>query len=175
MAVRMDGAIYVITQFNHVTPGNLRAFVQVKLKRVSDGTSIEKRLRSNEDIDKVDLDRRDAEYLYCDSTGHVFMDSETFDQFALDADLLGDAMLFVKPNTTLTVLVAEGKPSAIELPPTVELTVADTTPAIKGATATNQLKDATMETGLKTRVPPFIVVGERLRITTADGSYQGRA
>ncbi len=175
MAVRLDGALFVITQFNHVTPGNLRAFVQVKLKRVSDGASIEKRLRSGEDIDRVDLDRREAEYLYSDSTGHVFMDNESYDQFTLDADLLGDAMLFVKPNTTLTVLVAEGKPSAIELPHTVELVVTDTTPAIKGATATNQLKEATMETGLKTRVPPFITIGELLRISTEDGSYQSRA
>jgi elongation factor P len=175
MAVRMDGALYVITKFSHVTPGNLRAFVQVKLKRVSDGASIEQRLRSGEDIDRVDLDRREAEYLYSDGTGYVFMDSESYDQFTLDGDLLGDAMLFVKPNTTLTVLVAEGKPVSIELPQTVELTVAETTPAIKGATATNQLKDATMETGLKTRVPPFITVGELLRISTEDGAYQSRA
>jgi elongation factor P len=103
------------------------------------------------------------------------MDTETYDQYTLPADMIGDGMLYLKPNTQVTVLFTGGNPILIDLPKTVDLQVTDTTPVLKGATATNQLKEATMETGLKTRVPPFIEVGEMLRISTADGSYQSRA
>lgn len=175
MAIKMDGQLYVITQFTHVTPGNLRAFIQIKIKRVTDGTTLEKRLRSGEEVEQVDLDRREVEYLYKEGNGYVFMDTQTFDQFTLPEDLVGEQMVYLKPNTVVTCLVAEEKPLLIELPGMVELEVTDTPPEIKGATATNQLKEATMETGLKTRVPSFIKVGEKLRISTADGSYLSRA
>lgn len=175
MAIKLDGTLYVITQFTHVTPGNLRAFVQVKIRNVQTGALIEKRLRSGEEIETVDLDRRLMEYLYSDASGHVFMDQENFEQITLPDSLIGESMGYVKPNTVITVLVAEGNPVAIELPNVVELEVTDTPPGIKGATATNQLKEATLETGLKTRVPPFISVGEVVRINTADGSYNSRA
>lgn len=175
MAIKMDGQVYVITQYTHVTPGNLRAFVQVKLKRISDGAGLEKRLRSGEEVERIDLDRRNMEYLYSEAAGPVFMDMETYDQVTIDADMVGDAILYLKPNTQATVLFAEGKPVSLELPKTVDLEVTDTPPGIKGATATNQLKEATLETGLKTRVPPFISVGETVRVSTADGSYQSRA
>jgi elongation factor P len=175
MAIKQDGQLYVITQYTHVTPGNLRAFVQVKLKRVSDGTSIEKRLRSGEEVEQVDLDRREAEYLYQDGDGYIFMDTQSYDQFSLPQDMVGEQMLYLKPNTQVQTLWAEGKPLLIELPGMVELQVTDTPPGIKGATATNQLKEATLETGLKTRVPPFIEIGEVLKISTSDGSYLSRA
>lgn len=175
MAVKMDGVVYVITQYQHMTPGNLRAFVQVKLKRVPEGSNVEKRLRSGEEVDVVDMDRRECEYLYSEPQGHVFMDSENFDQLTLPQDLVGDAMLYLKPNMTATVLFTEGNPVSIELPKTVDLEVTDTPPGIKGATATNQLKEATLETGLKTKVPPFISPGETVRISTSDGSYLQRA
>lgn len=171
----MDGNLYVITQFQHVTPGNLRAFVQVKLKRVPEGDSIEKRLRSGEEVDVVSLDRREAEYLYQDASGFVFMDSENFDQFTINAELVSELMVYLKPNTIATVLICENKPISVEPPQVVDLKVADTMPVPKGATATNQLKEATMETGLKTRVPPFIEIGETIRIKTEDGSYLSRA
>ncbi len=175
MAVKIDGNLYVIAQYQHVTPGNLRAFVQVKLKKVPEGSYIEKRLRSGEDIERVDLDRRDMEYLYSEASGHVFMDQQTFDQVTLSEDLVGDQIKYLKPNTVATVLVSEGNPVTLELPKTVDLIVTETPPGIKGATATNQLKEATLETGLKTRVPPFIEIGETVRISTDDGSYQSRA
>lgn len=175
MAIKQDGVIYVITQFTHVTPGNLRAFVQVKLKRIPDGTQIEKRLRSGEEVEQVDVDRREAEYLFSDASGHVFMDTQDYDQFNLSRELLGDGMLYLKPNTNVTVHFAEGQPVMVEMPKTVDLTVKETAPGIKGATATNQLKDATLETGLKTRVPPFITEGEVVRVSTEDGSYLSRA
>ncbi len=175
MAVKMDGNVYVVTQFQHVTPGNLRAFVQVKIKRVPDGATLEKRLRSNEEVEQVNLDRRQMEYLYPEPTGPVFMDSENYEQITLSNELAGDAMMYIIPNTQITVLFTEGQPVSLELPKTVDLKVVDTPPGIKGATATNQLKEATLETGLKTRVPPFINVDETVRISTDDGSYQSRA
>jgi elongation factor P len=174
MAVKVDGSLWVITEYKHVTPGNLRAFVQVKLRRISDGSHIEKRLRSGEEIEQVDVDRRAAEYLYSESAGPVFMDSESYDQFTIPMDLVGDSMPYLKPNTTIVVMFCEEKPVSIELPKTVDLEVTDTPPGIKGATATNQLKEATLETGLKTRVPPFINIGEVIRISTEDGSYMSR-
>lgn len=171
----MDGKLYVISKFEHRTPGNLRAFIQLKLRDVASGSYIEKRLGSGDDIDVVSLDRATMEYLYQDGDDYVFMDTATFEQYHIGADVVGDAMLYLRPNSQTIVLVYEGKPIQLELPAAVELTVTETQPGIKGATATNQLKEATMETGLKTRVPPFIAEGEVLKISTADGSYISRA
>lgn len=175
LACRMDGKLYVITKFEHRTPGNLRAFIQIKIKDVLTGNQLEKRLGSADEVDVVNLDRREMEYLYSDNTGHTFMDNETYDQMTLDPDFVGDQILYLRPNTKVFMLVHDAKPVLIELPPSVELVVTDTPPGIKGATATNQLKEATLETGLKTRVPPFIEIGETVKVATADGSYQSRA
>ncbi len=175
MAITLDGKLYVCTQATHVTPGNLRAFVQVKLKSPIDGTSTDKRLRSTDDLEQAFLDRRDMEYLYSDNTGHILMDNQTYDQITASDELIGEAIKFFKPNTPLTVLTHEGNVIGLELPKSVELTVADTTPTPKGATVMNQLKEAVLETGLKTRVPPFIEVGDVVKINTDDGSYIARA
>lgn len=175
MAVTSDGELFVCIQATHVTPGNLRAFVQAKLRRVSDGVIYEKRLRSTEDIEQAYLDRREMEYLYSDNTGHVMMDNQTYDQITVSDELIGKAIKFFRPNTTVTTLLHDGKIVVIELPKTVDLTVTETSPVPKGATATNQLKEATLETGLKTRVPPFIDIGEVVRISTDDSSYISRA
>lgn len=175
MAVKMDSNIFVITQFQHVTPGNLRAFIQVKLKRVPDGQILDRRLRSGEDVEVIDLDRRDFEYIYSDNTGYVFMDTETYDQMAISAELLGNAVNFLIPNLRVNLLIAEGLPLAVELPKTVDLKVEDTPPGIKAATATNQLKEAKLETGYTTRVPGFINIGEVIRVNTETGEYLSRA
>lgn len=174
IAITIDGSIYVVTQFTHVTPGNLRAFVQIKIKRIPDGQVTEKRLRSGENVDAVSLDRREMEYLYSDREGHVFMDTETFDQETVPEELLKDSIKFIKPNTTVVTLVVKDVVVDLELPKTVELEVTDTPPGIKGATVTNVGKEATMETGLVTRVPDFINIGEMVRISTSDGSYLSR-
>lgn len=174
-ALMMDGKLYVVTQFQHVTPGNLRAFVQIKCKCIKDGSAIEKRLRSTEEVEQAFVDRREMEYLYSDTSGLILMDKETYDQVTIPAELVGDSMLYLKPNTTVVALFSEGNVIAVDLPNVVDLEVAETAPAIKGATATNQLKEAIMETGLKTRVPPFINIGDTLRISTEDGSYLSRA
>lgn len=175
MAIKMDGKLFLITETEHRTPGNLRAFVQIKIRDLKSGSLIEKRLRSGEDVEQVDLDRRQMEYLYDQGGKSVFMDLESYDQVELSKEVVGDLSLFVLPNTQMVVLWCDGKPISVELPLTVTLTITDTPPGIKGATATNQLKEATCETGLKTRVPPFITIGEKVIISTADGSYRSRA
>lgn len=175
MAVQIDGRLFVVTQFDHRTPGNLRAFIQIKIRDVNTGQYLEKRLASTDEIEATTLDRRQMEYLYSDSTGHTFMDLETYDQFVLASEVLGDAMMYLRPNTQVQVTVHEGNPLFVELPGSVELAVTDTPPGIKGATVTNQLKEATCETGLKTKVPQFINTGDVIRISTTDGAYQSRA
>jgi elongation factor P len=175
MAFLIDGQLCVCTVATHVTPGNLRAFVQAKLRRLSDGTMIEKRLRSTEEVEQVFLDRREMEYLYSDQHSHIFMDNQTYDQLEVSEELLGESIQYFKPNTPVIALCHDGKIVSLELPKVVEMAVAETTPVPKGATATNQMKDATLETGLRVRVPPFIEIGEVVRVNTDDGSYVGRA
>lgn len=175
LGVKMDGKLFVITNFEHRTPGNLRAFIQIKIKDVLSGKTLEKRLASSDDVEVIDLDRRPMEYLYSDSQGATFMDNETFDQQTLSKDVLGEALLYLRTNTEAVVLCHDGRPISLELPAAVELTVTDTPPGIKGATATNRLKEATLETGLKTKVPEFITTGELIKVSTLDGSYLSRA
>jgi elongation factor P len=174
-AVIIDGKLFVVTNADHNTPGNLRAKVQFKLRDVVKGTILDKRVGATDDIETVNLDRRSVEYLYSDNDGHWLMDLETYEQNPIPKEVFGDDVLFLKPNTQLQALFLDGKIVSYELPKTVDLAVTETTPAIKGATATNQMKDATLETGLKTRVPPFIEVGEVVRINTESSSYLSRA
>ena len=174
-AVIMDGKLMVVTGADHNTPGNLRAKVQFKLRDVAKGTIQDKRVGATDDIETTTLDSRTVEYIYSDNDGHVLMDMENFEQSTIPKEVFGDDIKYLKPNTQLKALFHNGKVVSYELPASVELKVTDTQPAIKGATATNQLKEATMETGLKTRVPGFILTGETLRISTEDGSYQSRA
>jgi len=174
MAIKMDGSLYLCTQFAHVTPGNLRAFVQAKLQKIPGGVIIEKRLRSTEEVEEAYLDKREMEYLYSDNSGHVLMDTKTFDQITLPPEQIGDLIKYYKPNTVITALLHDGKVISIELPKAVELAVTETTPMMKTATITNQMKDATLETGLTIRVPPFINVGDIVRINTENGEYVSR-
>jgi elongation factor P len=173
-AIRLDNQLYVVRSTEHVKPGKGPAYVQAKLKSVPGGSVADKRFRANEEVEQVTLDRREMEYLYTDASGHVFMDQETFEQVTVTDDLIGEAMSYLKPNTNITVLMHEGNPISYELPSVVDLKVTDTAPQPKGATATNQLKEAQLETGLKTRVPPFIETGETVRISTEDASYVSR-
>jgi elongation factor P len=174
-AVIIDGKLYVVTNADHNTPGNLRAKVQFKMREVSKGTIQDKRVGATDDIETANLDRRNVEYLYSDNEGHILMDLETYEQDTISKDVFGDDILYLKPNTPLTAQFHDGKLVSYELPKTVDLKVTDTQPAIKGATATNQLKDAELETGLKTRVPGFIEIGETIRISTESGGYMSRA
>ena len=174
-AVIIDGKLYVVTAADHNTPGNLRAKVQFKMRDVGKGTIQDKRVGATDDIETATLDRRSVEFLYTDVEGHVLMDLDTFDQNTIPAEVFGDDILYLKPNTQLQAMFHDGKVVSYELPKSVDLQVTETAPAIKGATATNQMKDATLETGLTTRVPPFIEIGEVIRISTENGGYQSRA
>ncbi len=174
-AVMIDGKLYVVTNADHNTPGNLRAKVQFKLRDVLKGTIQDKRVGATDDIQTTTLDSRQVEYLYSDNEGHVLMDLETYDQQTIPKEVFGDDILYLKPNTQLTAHFHNGKIVTYDLPKTVDLQVTDTPPGIKGATATNQLKDATLETGLTTRVPPFIEIGEVIRVSTETGQYLSRA
>ncbi len=171
MAINLDGQVWLVTNISHVKPGKGPAYTQAKLKNLTSGNNVEKRFRSGEDVDQIDLDRREVEYLYSDASGAVFMDCETFDQLTIPDDVLGDALLYIKPNTTIIGLFYNGNPMSVELPAAVDLEVTDTPPGIKNATATNQLKEAVLETGLKTRVPPFITNGQVVRVSTETGEY----
>lgn len=174
-AVRVDGRLYVVVRTEHTKPGKGPAYIQARLKDVVSGANIDRRFSSTDSVDDVMLDRRSMEFLYSDASGAVFMDNETFEQMTIPHEVLGDALLYLAPNTTVTVLCHEGSAVTLELPAAVELTVVETPPGIKGATATAQLKEATCDTGLRTRVPPFIAPGERIKVSTADGSYIARA
>jgi len=175
VAVKIDGRLFVCSKTDHVKPGKGPAYVQAKLRDVSSGSYVEKRFGTSDQLDGTTLDRREMEYLYEDADGYVFMDKEDFDQITINSDIAGDTMRFLRPNTDCVVLVHEEKPLLIELPASVELEVTDTPPGVKSATVTNVFKEATCETGLVTKVPDFINVGETIRVSTADGSYQARA
>lgn len=173
--VKMDGKLWVVSNYEFRNPGNLRSFVNIEFKNVQTGGKIEKRCQPSEEVEVIDLDRRPVEYLFSDGHGATFMDLENYDQFVMPKDVLGDAMLYLRPNTQTVALMYNGNPISLELPSSVDLKITNCPPGIKGATVTNQTKDAEMETGLKVRVPGFIENGETIRISTLDGSYIGRA
>jgi len=171
----LDGQNWVVADFNHLTPGNWRAMVQTKLKNLSTGAIIERRFRSTETLETAYVERKDMEYLYSQGPDHYFMDTETYDQIPFREDILGNAMEYLKPNMRVEIMYAAGKPVSVEIPKTVDLQVTDTPPALKGATVTNQYKDATLETGLKLQVPPFIQPNDIIRVDTRTGEYLERA
>lgn len=172
--IKVDGNLYSIVDYQHVKLGKGGAVYQTKLKSLADGTIRDIRLRSEETVEEAYLDKRDYEYLYSAGSEHVLMDMESYDQITLDDDAFGDGPKYLKPNTRLQVSIYEGRPVVITLPNTVDLVVTETAPEIKGATATNQNKPATMETGLVVTVPPFIKVGELIRVDTRTGEYVTR-
>ena len=172
--VKIDGKLYVIVDYQHVKLGKGGAVYQTKLKSLTDGSIQNVRLRSEETIEEAYLDKRTYEYLYSSGSEHVLMDTTTYDQITLDDNAFGDGAKFIKPNTQIEVSMYEGRPIIVALPNTVELEVTETAPEIKGATATSQNKPATLETGLVVQVPPFIKVGDILRIDTRSGEYLTR-
>ena len=173
--VKIDGKLYVIVDYQHVKLGKGGAVYQTKLKSLTDGSIQNVRLRAEETVEEAYLDKRTYEYLYSAGSEHVLMDITTYDQITLDDDAFGDGPKYLKPNSRLQVSMYEGKPIIVTLPNTVELEVTDTPPDIKGATATNQNKPATLETGLVVQVPSFIKTGDILSIDTRTGDYLARA
>ncbi len=174
MVITMEGVNFVVVDFAHHTPGNLRAMVQTKLRNMNSGSLIDKRLRSVDQIEVPYVETKEYEYLYSQGDEHVFMDTETYDQISFTPEILGTAMQYLLPNSKVMVMHVADKPVSIEVPASIDLTVVDTPPSIKGATATNQYKEATLETGLKVTVPPFVGPGEKIRIDTRTGEYVER-
>ena len=173
--VKIDGKLYAIVDYQHVKLGKGGAVYQTKLKSLTDGSIQNVRLRAEETVEEAYLDKSTYEYLYSSGSEHVLMDITTYDQITLDDDAFGDGPKYLKPNSRLQVSMYEGKPIIVTLPNTVELEVTDTPPEIKGATATNQNKPATLETGLVVQVPSFIKTGDILSIDTRTGEYLARA
>jgi len=172
--VRIDDKLFAIVDYQHVKLGKGGAVYQTKLKNVIDGSIQNVRLRAEETIEEAFLDKRSYEYLYSSGNEHILMDTQTYDQITLDDEAFGDGAKYCKPNTRLQVGMYEGRCIIVTLPNTVDLEVTDTAPEIKGATATNQYKQATLETGLVIMVPPFVKTGELIRVDTRSGEYVTR-
>ena len=175
MIIVSQGVPHRVMDFRHRTPGNLRAFVQTKLRNLKSGSSVEVRFSSTEDVERAILDEHEMEYLYSDGEMHHFMNTETFEQIALDAEALSDAIGFLAPGTKIQVQFFEGQPIGIELPAVVELTVVETQPQLKRATATSGTKPAKLDTGVTIQVPAFIKEGDRIRVDPNRGAYIERA
>lgn len=171
---REDGQLYYCVDRELRTPGNLPSKLTLKLKNLKTGFVNEIRVHPEDKVEQAYLEKREMQYLYKDSDGYVFMDTESYDQTTLQEDMVGDMMLYLKEEARIVVTFNDGKALSIELPATVELTVTETEPALKGATAAAQYKPATLDTGLKLSVPPFIEIGERIQVDTRDGKYLGR-
>lgn len=175
MLIKLGADLFRVLDLQHFTPGNKRGFVQSRLRNVRTGTLTDHKFRSEDDVERATLDEREMQYLYADGEMYHFMDTTTFEQLHLTAEVLGDAVSYLIPESTIRVEFYESEAVGVELPQTVDLVVTDTTPAIKGATASAQLKPATLETGLVVQVPPFVSPGDRIRVNTGTGEYQSRA
>ncbi len=170
-----DGQLYTVVDRDLNTPGNWRAILNLKLKNLKTGAVTPRRFRPEDKVELAYLDKRPMQYLYKEGSDYVFMDKETYDQISLNQELAGELILYLKENEDAQVTFYEGKPISLELPATVELKVVETEPSVKGATAAAQFKPATLETGLKVTVPPFIGIGEVIQVDTRTGEYLSRA
>ncbi|MFQ5926896.1 MAG: elongation factor P [Terriglobia bacterium] len=175
MTIRLKDGLYTIFSLHHRTPGNKRGFVQTKLRNLGSGALSEHRFSSEDFVERALLDEKEVEYLYDEGDLFTFMDTTTYEQYQLSRETLGDTVGYLVPNLQLKLELFEGKAIGIELPPAVELKVVETTPGIKGATATNVTKPAKLETGISVRVPPFISEGDLIRVDTSEGTYLERA
>jgi elongation factor P len=175
MVIKFNNELYSVFSVNHRTPGNLRGFVQVRMRSLRSGSMTEHRFSSEDKVEKAIMEEHEMEYLYDDGEYFYFMNIESYEQMHLTKELLGDATEYLIPQLKVTVEFYEGKPIGVELPPTVDMTVVETEPGLKGATVSNVSKPAKMETGLVVQVPPFINEGEKIRVDTSEGAYLSRA
>jgi elongation factor P len=175
MVVLFEGKLCKVVDFRHHTPGNLRAMVQTKLRDLRTGSSFEHRFRSADTVERASLEQHEMEYLYSDGSGHTFMNTENYEQTTLTNEDLGDAAQWLSPGLRIQAEFYEGNPIGIELPPSLELTVVETEPSLKGATVSNVNKPAKLENGATIQVPPFINEGDRIRVDPTEGRYMERA
>jgi len=171
LKIELDGSPFVITYFQHVKPGKGGAFVRTKVKNLLTGKVLDRTFRSGEKLGEADVEERKMQYLYADGTSRIFMDSDSYDQIPIADDVVGEAAKFLKENTEVEVLFWKGNPVNIELPAFIEVTISECEPGIKGDTASNVTKPATLETGALVQVPLFIKEGEMIRVDTRTGEY----
>jgi elongation factor P len=175
MIIKHNNELHAVFSVEHRTPGNLRAFIQAKLRNLRTGAMFEHRFRSPDPIERVIVDEISMDFLYSDGDDYYFMNTENYEQTHLKRDTLGDSVEYLIPNLQIHVSFFDGVAVGIELPQTVEMTVIQTEPGLKSATASSVTKPATLETGLVVQVPPFINEGEKIRVDTAEGAYLSRA
>jgi elongation factor P len=175
MVIKHNGELFSIHKAEHRTPGNLRAFVQARMRNLRSGALIDHRFRSEDTVEKAILDEVEMQYLYSDGDSYYFMNTQNYEQIGLHKSVIEDRASYLVPDVVIKVQLFEGRPVDIELPATVDLKVVETEPGIKGASATNVTKAAKLETGLTVQVPPFIGEGEVIRVDTSEGKYLERA
>ena len=175
MIIKHNNDLHSVFSVEHRTPGNLRAFIQAKLRNLRTGAMFEHRFRSPDPIDRINVDEVDMEFLYADGGDYCFMNTENYEQIHLNRDILGDSVDYLTANLQIKVEFFDGKAVGIELPQTVDLQVIETEPGLKSATASSVTKPAKTETGLVVQVPPFINEGEKIRVDTSEGAYLSRA
>jgi elongation factor P len=174
MIILYEGDLYRVTAIHHLTPGNKRGFMQTKMKSLKTGIGTEKKFRSEDRLEQAMLDSRAMQYLYAEGDLHTFMDTQNYEQTSLPAEEIGDLLQFLLPNQVVEIQLYEGRPVGINLPSTVELEVVETEPSFKGATASASYKPAKLETGVTVQVPPFIQVGDKVRVDPSEGTYLER-
>jgi elongation factor P len=174
MIIKHEGDLFAVYSVDHRTPGNKRAAMQTKMRNLRTGSMIDYRFRAEDSIEKVTVDEEDFEYLYSDGEGHHFMNTENYEQMALQNDIVGDAKDYLIANMPVKIEYYDGKPIGVLLPDTVDLLVIETEPSIQKATASAVMKPAKLETGLVINVPPFVGTGDKVRVDTSEGRYMQR-
>src|SRR5665213_3389233 len=172
--IKLGNELYRLLELHHLTPGNKRAHIQVKMRNIRTQTLMDEKFRAEEDVERASLDEREMQYLYNDTDSYYFMDTATFEQIQITAEALGDSKDYLIPDAIIRVEFYDVEAVGIELPPTVDLVVKETVPGINRATASAQVKPATLETGLVINVPPFVNEGDKVRVNTETGEYQSR-
>jgi len=172
--IKLGNDLFRILDLQHFTPGNKRGFIQARMRNIRTNTLSDQKFRAEEDVERAVLDEREMQYLYNDTDHYYFMDTSTFEQIHISSEALGDSVNYLIPDALIRVEFYDIEPVGIELPQTVDLLVKETVPGIKGATASAQVKPATLETGLVVQVPPFVNEGDKVRVNTETGEYQAR-
>jgi elongation factor P len=174
MLIKLGSDLFRLMDVHHLTPGNKRAHIQVRMRNIRTMALADYKFRAEEDVERATLDEREMQYLYNDGDSYYFMDTSTYEQIHISAEAMGDSKDYLIADSVIRVEFYESEPVGIELPPTVDLVVKETVPGIKGATASAQVKPATLETGLVIQVPPFVNEGDKVRVNTETGEYQSR-
>lgn len=174
MLIKIGNDLFRILDLQHFTPGNKRGFIQARMRNIRTSTLADQKFRAEEDVERATLDEREMQYLYHDGDHYHFMDTSTYEQVHIAAEALGGSVHYLIPDAIIRVEFYDVEPVGIELPQTVDLVVKETVPGIKGATASAQVKPATLETGLVIQVPPFVNEGDKVRVNTETGEYQSR-